>query len=170
MIVEPIPAGAKEAPANRTPRLPDAKSRRTWLDWFLGRPGKAPSTGLVLKPSGAGEAVEAAGRFVEAAEGTYVVRSEARFWIDKPLPAGWVTLWAEGNPEPLTLDGKQLRADALTADSLEFLLGSIPARVVLGALQGRREGWQLPNVWVMAAIGLGLLTTAWLVGKKLGWI
>lgn len=130
----------------------------TWarLNWNL-RYGKPKRTGLILKASGDTSQLK---KFAEPQidnGNTYAPHPERKFWLDEPLPKGWVWLYPENHPHPIATDGSAPK-QGFSGREVSILVGDWWIHVFGGA---KRPGFQLTakNVLLVLA-GLALLGAA----------
>jgi hypothetical protein len=59
-------------------------------------------TSLLLKRAGQTRIQRINGPLVLDESGAYVVETRAHFWLPKPIPAGWLVVHVQNDPEPVT--------------------------------------------------------------------
>lgn len=106
------------------------------------------STALILQKKGDVEIVKVEGQKVDASSGAYVVETAKKFWIGRRIPVGWLTVYVEGNPDPVS-ERPPIGYDAQT---VEVLTGPYIMHVVGAGFQKRfrLKEWQ---VWALVGVG-----------------
>jgi hypothetical protein len=124
----------------------------------VARPRKHGYTGLILSKKGDAEIYAmpdgpAIRRPAEKGGGLYVKETAARFWVPAPIPAGWLTIWSEDDPEPFT--GR----DPIGYGSriLDILTGSHVAHVLGLGLRGSKELQPWMKWALVALVGVTVL-------------
>lgn len=125
----------------------------------IARPKKHGYTGLILSKKGDGEVYAmpdgpAIQRRPEKGGGIYVKETNARFWLAEPIPAGWLTIWSEDDPEPFT--GRD--PIGYGSRTLDILTGSHVAHVLGLGLRGKSElkpwmTWAIVALVVVTLLG-----------------
>ena len=145
---------------------PPATARHPWYKRLVGlpAPGQPPKpkrngyNGLILTKRGDAEVYPTTSLPVVRREGggLYLKESHARFWLNKPIPAGWVTVWVEDDAEPVS----HRQPAGYGPKTLDLLTGSHIVHVVGGGFRGefKVKGWMM---WVIIgcialAAGVGL--------------
>lgn len=132
-----------EAQPQQTIQLPAPAAPDAHEGWLHRDNG---ATAIILQPVGDIEILPADEELVKGKDGTYRVETRGRFWLPKPIPAGWLTVFGHGDPEPFT--GRP--ALGYNAKTLEMLVGPFPVHVIGGGFQGRNEP-QRWGLWLIVA-------------------
>lgn len=122
----------------------------------IGRGGR--STGLFLIPgSGDTEQVPITGSTIAAkAGGFYKATAQGRYWLKKPIPRGWVTVYVAGNPEPITDQSPQ----GMTALHFENQVGGLGANALKGGLKPATQISNLGKIVLGIGVAVGLFIGA----------
>jgi hypothetical protein len=147
----PAPAEAPNVPPVVAPRVPSSWTRiKTRLDvgaWFQG--AKVPDRALVLMRGGPIEVYHVDGRVTTTATGDYVAEADGRFWLPKTLKRGWVRIYTENNPAPVTYR----EPVGYYAQDLGALGYTLP-RLVGAGFEPPKKGFQVQPWMQWALIGL----------------
>jgi hypothetical protein len=68
----------------------------------LFTPKHQKRTSLILKRAGQTRLQPIKGPLVHDENGAYGVETRAHFWLAKPIPAGWLVVHVQSDPEPVT--------------------------------------------------------------------
>jgi hypothetical protein len=101
---------AQKAQANSEPASPTPKAPANWklrvakLTDFSTYVKKVPDRALILRAHGPLDIYEVKGgdKLIPAESGTYVSETFSRFWLPEGLKRGWVRIYCEQDPEPVT--------------------------------------------------------------------
>lgn len=116
-----------------------------------------PDTVLVLGRNGRATLPREHGPTVQGPNGGLHVREAgARFWVPRRIPAGWLTIYVEGDPEPITTREPLGYGDK----TLEMLVGKYTLHLVGGGLKTRVN---IPKGWIVPVL-VGLAFTAGILG------
>ncbi|MCA1818511.1 MAG: hypothetical protein LC620_00400 [Halobacteriales archaeon] len=126
---------------------------RPWIHRILGttdlpKPKRNGYNGIILTERGDAEVYPVTHLPIVKREGGGLYKKEgyARYWLRKPIPAGWVTVWLETDPEPVSMR----EPVGYGPKTLDLLTGSHIVHVVGGGFQGtfKVTRWM---VWVIVA-------------------
>jgi hypothetical protein len=153
----PAPEASTSPPAApQPPPPPPPVQDGAWLWWRQRFHLQVPSNLLVLGPGGRTEVLPERGPVAHGHHGAYLPKDQGRYWLQKPIPAGWIQIFPFENPGPVA-DGKVLY---LTARDVEMVMGKMPARLVGLAFHGRAAPFSLRRALIIAsAIFIGLALT-----------
>ncbi len=82
---------------------PEKKPRSPTPEPKRGPFWRPKATAAVLNRDGTATTYPAHGDAIEDRDGgRRVLEAGARFWLDRPIPAGWLTVYVSNDPEPIT--------------------------------------------------------------------
>ena len=122
-----------------------------------------PRTSLILKRAGTTRAQRIRADTVEDEGKTYGVETRAHFWVNRDIPAGWLTVHVQDDPEPVT-DRKAMGYGPRT---LTLLKGPFLPSIYAEAMRGKAAvpdwmKWVLIGLVGACALGVGVW---WFVHK-----
>lgn len=128
-----------------------------WRGW---RASKAPPATLaILGNDGRVHVPKDAGKVVESPNGgLHVVEASARFWLPRKIPAGWLTVYVEDDPEPVTTR----KPAGYGKKTIEMLVGPYVLHLVGGGLREKKPGFG--NLNVPLVVGVLVFVVAIAVG------
>jgi hypothetical protein len=146
---------------------------RPWIKKALGiphpntlrKPKKNGYNGLILTERGDGELYDVTHLPVVKRDGggLYKKEAHARYWLNKPIPAGWLTIWVEADPEPVS----HREPIGYGPKTLDVLTGSYIVHALGGGLQGqfKVKGWMMWLIGGAIAIAAIVALYVWYRGK-----
>ncbi|MHB8632758.1 MAG: hypothetical protein ACYDBQ_02155 [Thermoplasmatota archaeon] len=128
---------------------------------------KKKATGIVLNRNGSAHvATIKEASFKANGDERYVAEPVGRFWIQKRIPRGWVQVYVQGDPEPVTTREPK----GYGAEMLESLVGPWYPFVMGQAFKAKGRFGDWKSIVLYAATGLAILGAIVYVGYKAGWI
>jgi hypothetical protein len=119
---------------------------------------KGDTTGIVLKPNGTAETFPLQDRLNRSPTGAYVAEHHALFWLDQPLPRGYISVYVEDNPEPIS----EREPKGYNAKFLDIVTGSWPVHVVGGGFEGTHKTMKLGKIIIFGIVVLGLIVSGYM--------
>lgn len=144
------------APSTRTEKLQALGHSITIKPAKPLRIRRGHSTAIVLEIKGDIDVQPIGGHFVPSKTGTYGAQTQARFWLDRDIPSGWLTVFVEGDAEPVTTR----KPVGYSSTTLAYMAGPTIPRFLGADIDDEPDKFRIPGlvkkIVVFLAIALGL--------------
>lgn len=150
-------------------QTPPAQARPNRIKRLLGlqakdtppKPRRNGYNGIILTERGQAEVHPITHMPVVQREGGGIYKKEAhaRYWLQRGIPAGWITVWLETDPEPVSMR----EPVGYGPKTLDLLTGSHIIHVVGAGFQSKFKvnGWMMWIIIAAITIAAGVGIYAW---------